>query len=123
MKLKIKTDFILGLSFINRKLASSIPSSNQLVKLNDREYALNTILPFMTHQQKFIPDEEIEQKTVDGRKVKNIFTIQGNKLIEKQIEPNREVVIVREFWKHEMIGKNVVDGGKVINTNKSTFVE
>ena len=75
----------------------------------------------MTHHQKFIPGKEVEQTTVDGRKVKNTFTIEGNKLIEKQVEPNREVKIVREFFDKEMLGTNTV--GKIINQNWSSFVE
>jgi hypothetical protein len=110
-----------GLNFINRKLAKTISSSTQVVKLNEREYAVNTILPFKTHQQKFVPGEESEQTTVDGRKVRNIFTIEGNKITERQIEPNREVTIVREFFEKEMLGRSIV--GKVINNNVSYLVE
>jgi hypothetical protein len=91
------------------------------VKLNEREYALNTILPFKTHQQKFVPGEEIEQTTIDGRRVKNIFTIEGNKITERQIEPTREVIIIREFAEKEMSGQSIV--GKAISNNVSYLVE
>lgn len=47
----------LGLNVINRKIAKSIPSVTQIVKLSDKEYAINTIVPFKTHQQRFIPGE------------------------------------------------------------------
>lgn len=33
----------------------TLPTSTQLVKLSDDEYAINTIIPFLTHQQRFIP--------------------------------------------------------------------
>lgn len=110
-----------GLNFINRKLAKTIPSSTQVVKLNEREYALNTILPFKTHQQKFVPGEETEHTTVDGRRVRNIFIIEGNKITERQIEPTREVTIIREFSEKEMIGRSIV--GNVVNQNWSYLVE
>lgn len=110
------------MNFINRKLAKSIPSSTQVVKLNENQYSLNTILPFKTHQQKFTLGEETELTTVDGRKVKNIFTIDGNKLTERQTEENREVVIVREFNESEMIGTSIIDG-KLVNKNWSTLIE
>lgn len=42
---------------INRKIAKSIPSVTQIVKLGENEYAINTIVPFKTHQQRFIPGE------------------------------------------------------------------
>lgn len=103
---------------MNRKLAKSITSTTQIVKISENEYGLNTIIPFKTHQQKFIPGKEIEQKTIDGRSVKNIFTIEGNKLIERQIEPNREVIITREFSDTQMIGVSTV--GDVVNKSWSS---
>lgn len=75
----------------------------------------------MTHQQKFIPGEETEQTTIDGRKIKNTFTIEGNKITERQIEPKRQVTIIREFYDSEMIGTSIV--GNVINKNWSTAIE
>jgi hypothetical protein len=106
---------------INRKLAASIPSSTEIVKLSETEYGLNTIIPFKTHQQKFVPDQETENSTIDGRKIKNFFTVEGNKLIEKQIEPNREVIIIREYYEKEMLGQSIV--GKVISNSVSIFIE
>lgn len=113
--------FIVGLNLISRKLAKSIPSSTQVVQISDNEYAVNTILPFKTHQQKFIFGEEIEQNTIDGRRVKNVFTLDGNKLIEKQIEKNREVTLIREFTGNEMLGKSVV--GDVTSNHWSILVD
>lgn len=109
------------MNFLNRKLARSIPSYSQLVKLNNDEFALNTFIPFKTHQQRFVPGQEIEQETIDGRKVKNIFTIEGNTLTERQIEPNREVIITREFSANEMKGTSQV--GKVISFTSNDLVE
>lgn len=106
---------------INRKLAKSIPSSTEFVKLSETEYGLNTIVPFKTHQQKFVLGEETENVTIDGRKIKNLFTIEGNKLIEKQIEPNREVTLIREFKDNKMLGTSVV--GNVVSHHVSAIVE
>ncbi|CRL02382.1 CLUMA_CG015416, isoform A [Clunio marinus] len=115
----------IGLNYIQRKLAKTIPASVEIVKLNENEYSFNTILPFKTHQQRFVPGEEIEQTTVDGRKVKNIFTIEGNKLIEHQFEPNRQVSIIREFTDKEMAGKTTVGNsfGEVTNKHWSKAQE
>lgn len=96
------------MNIFNRKLAKTIPSTTQLVKLGDHEYSFNIIIPFKIHQQKFVPDEESENETVDGRKIINIFTIDGNILTERQIEPNREVKIVREYFDDEMLGESFV---------------
>lgn len=83
-------------------------SSTQLIKLGECEYAINTIIPFITHQQKFVPDQECDALTIDGRKIKNIFSIDGMKLIEQQIEPERKVTVVREFSEEELIGEVIV---------------
>lgn len=101
----------LGLNFVSRKIAKNIPSSCELIKIGENEYSFNTILPYKTYQQKFIPGEERDHETTDGRKIKNIFQIEGNKLIEKQIEPNREVIIVREF------SEKVLEGTATVNEN------
>lgn len=65
--------------------------------------------------------QEIEQTTIDGRKVKNIFTIEGNKLIEKQIEPNREVIQIREYFENEVLGTTII--GNITTKHKSVFEE
>jgi hypothetical protein len=111
----------LGLNLINRKLARSIPSSTEIVKISETEYGLNTIIPFKTHQQKFVLDQMTENDTIDGRKVKNIFTLQGNKLIEKQIESKREVTLIREFTNNQMLGTSIV--GNVKSSHVSTLIE
>ena len=111
----------LGLNFINRKLAKSIPSMTEIVKLNENEYGLNTIVPFKTNQQRFVIGQETENITIDGRKIKNIFTLDGNKLIEKQMEPNREVTLIREFNAKQMLGTSIV--GKIVSKHVSNVVE
>lgn len=58
--------------------------------------------------QKFQPDVEIIQKSVDGRIVKNVFNINGNKLIEKQID-DKTVTIYREFFDDELVSTSVCD--------------
>jgi hypothetical protein len=55
--------------------------------------------------QKFQPGVEVQQKTVDGRRVINIFTVEGDKLVERQIgdDKNSVVTIIREFRGNELI--------------------
>jgi len=89
---------------VTRKIANALPWYLEMKKLNDNEYALNTCYHVYTHVQKFVPGVEIEQTSPDGRTVKNIFTIDGNKLIEKQIESKREVTVIREFTATAMTG-------------------
>ncbi len=81
----------------------TIPSKTQLVKISECEYAINTIIPFKTHQQKFVPGEEFDEVTLDGRKIRNLFVFDGMTLIEKQNEENRKVTITRQFGEDEII--------------------
>lgn len=55
-----------------------------------------------------MPGEETNAITLDGRNIRNIFTIEGNKLIERQIEPEREVILIREFFDNEIVGQSIV---------------
>ena len=109
------------MNFFNRKLATAVPVTTELVQLHDNKYSLITTVPFVRHEQKFSPGQELDNTTIDGRKIKNIFTMDGNKLVEKQIEPNREVTIIREYFDKEMSGTKII--GKLVTKNWNTFVE
>lgn len=129
------------MNYINRKIAQSVSPKVQLVKLSDNEYSWNTIISIVTHRQKFIPGkiypriiiirylitfyhvtgQEQELTTIEGRKVKSIFRIEGHILIENQIEPNREVTIIREFYEKEFLGSSIV--GNVTCKNRGVLEE
>lgn len=98
-----------------------MPSSTQLVKIGECEYAINTIIPFTTHQQKFVPGQESSALTIDGRKIVNIFSLEGQTLIEQQIEPKRKVTIIREFTEEEINGQMIV--GDIICKYRCEVVE
>lgn len=74
----------------------------QLVKKDDETYSLNSIIMLLKTSQLFKLDEEKEVTTADGRKVMNSFSIEGNKLIEKQIG-EKSMVIEREFFDDQLI--------------------
>lgn len=57
--------------------------------------------------QRFIPGVEIIQDTIDGRKIKNTFKIEDNKLIEYQVEENRQIIIIREYFDDQMLGEAI----------------
>lgn len=84
-----------------RKIASSLSTTIQLVRKGD-EYTLNTKMLMMTTTQKFKLGEEKDVTTTDGRKIKNVFTIDGNVLTEQQIG-DKTLTVVREFAEDEMI--------------------
>lgn len=92
-----------------RKLSSSMSTTVQLVKKSDGEYSLNSTILLMTTSQKFTLNEEKDVTTLDGRKVKISFIIEGNKLIENQVG-EKTLRIVREFFDDEMIATSSISG-------------
>lgn len=95
-------EFLLAeINALLRKVASSMSTTVQLVKNSD-EYTLHTKMLLLTISQKFKLGEEKEITTTDGRKVKNVFTIDGNILTEKQIG-EKTFTIIREFFDDEML--------------------
>lgn len=104
-----------------RALAKTIKSTTQLVKTGDDSFSLNTTILLITKSQKFkLGGDATEVTTVDERKVKNVFAIEGNKLIEKQIG-EKTLTIEREFFDDEMITKTT--SGNVVCTSWSKLVD
>lgn len=85
-----------------RKLAATMSTVVQLVKKDDGSYSLNSTILFLTTSQKFKLGEAKEVTTLDGRKIKNVFTIDGNILTEKQLG-EKDCTITREFFDDELI--------------------
>lgn len=85
-----------------RKAAGSMSTVVQLTKKSETEYSLNSTILLFTTSQKFTPGVGKNVKTVDGRKVFNVFEIDGSKLIEKQIG-EKTMIIEREFFDDELI--------------------
>lgn len=85
-----------------RKVAKTFTTVVQLTKKEDR-YSLNTTILFFSTSQKFVLSEETDVVTADKRKVKNVFTIEENKLIEKQIGVDKTLTIIREYFDEELI--------------------
>lgn len=57
---------------------------------------------FKNSEISFELGKEFDEETLDGRQVKSVMTLEGNKLIQKQGgDPKSE--IVREFGEKEMI--------------------
>jgi hypothetical protein len=98
-----------------RKIGKTLPTVVQLTKDGDK-YSLNSKILVLKHSQVFTPGEEVPvDKTLDGRKIINIFTIEGNKLIEKQIELDnaRTMTITREFFDQELIVETTYGGVRI----------
>ncbi|KAF7382334.1 hypothetical protein HZH68_015253 [Vespula germanica] len=97
----------LRVSLVTRKMGASV---NPVVELteNDGTYILKTNSPFKSSEIKFKLGEEFEEETPDGRKVKSVCTLEGNKLLHVQ-KGEKETTIEREFTPTEMKAVMKVD--------------
>lgn len=85
---------------MTRKMGSSVSPVVELTKDNET-YTLKTTSPFKNTEIKFKLGEEFDEETADGRKVKSVCTLEGNKLIQVQ-KGEKDTTIEREFSPTEM---------------------
>ncbi|KAG5679793.1 hypothetical protein PVAND_009331 [Polypedilum vanderplanki] len=111
----------LGFNYVIRRFAMSLSPTTQLLKLNNEEYKLITTTSFLTHSVTFKDGEEFEYQTVEGRKVKSVFTIKGNKIIEEQNEGNKKVTLIKEFKDTELLTEMSVN--QITTKLKSILIE
>jgi len=72
------------------------------VTLEGDTYTLTTTSTFKTSAISFKLGDEFDEETLDGRKVKSIITLDGNKLTQEQ-KGDKPTTIVREFNDDELI--------------------
>lgn len=97
-----------GVNYLVRKMASNVTSTVQLVKEGENSYSFNTVSTFRNQSLKFNLNEEFEEETMDGRKVKCVITFEGNKMIQQQ-KGDKAVRIEREFADDELIATCIVE--------------
>lgn len=97
----------LGVGMVTRKMGSSVSPVVELTESNG-VYTLKTTSPFKNSEIKFKLGEEFDEETPDGRKVKSVCTLEGNKLIQVQ-KGEKETTIEREFSPTEMKAVMKVD--------------
>lgn len=104
-----------------RKIAKTLTSTTQLVKTNDDRYALHTtVLMIIKQTLEFTPNEEFEEKTMDGRKVKSTVTFDGNVMMHTQ-HGEKPLTVERRFFENEMVA--VTTCGDVVCTSWNKLVE
>lgn len=98
----------LGVGFFLRKIGNSVSPTVELQKLDNGKYKLLTISTFKDSIIEFELDKEFDEETLDGRQVKSVMTLEGNKLTQKQggTPPS---TIIREFGKDEMTATMIVN--------------
>ncbi|CAK9819259.1 Sodium/calcium exchanger regulatory protein 1 [Anthophora plagiata] len=97
----------LGVGAVTRKMGSSVSPVVELTE-NNGLYTLKTTSAFKNSEIKFKLGEEFDEETPDGRKVKSVCTLDGNKLIQLQ-KGEKETTIEREFTPTEMKAVMKVD--------------
>lgn len=105
-----------------RKIAAALTSTTQLVRKPNGRYAIHTtaMKNIMTQTLEFSPNEEFEEKTMDGRKVKSTIVFEDNKMFHTQ-HGDKPLKIERRFFSDEMIA--VTTYGDIVCTNWCKLIE
>lgn len=88
----------LGVGLVMRKLGSTTKPNVKFSKNGD-EWTFTTTSTLKTHTIKFKLNEQFDEETLDGRKVKTIMSLDGNKLVQTQRDKDNNItcVITREI--------------------------
>lgn len=84
-----------------RKMGNTVSPTVELTKEGD-EYTFHTVSTFKTTAIKFKLGEEFDEETLDGRKVRSIITLDGNKMSHEQ-KGDKAHTIIREFSPTELV--------------------
>jgi len=95
--------FYAGVGLVKRTLGNSATPVVELTKTDDGKMALSSNSTMKNSLIVFSLDEEFDEETLDGRKVKSIISQDGNKLVHVQkSDKHSETTIVREFKPDEL---------------------
>jgi len=88
----------LGVGMMTRKLGNTVSPVVELTKSDDGKFVLSSNSTFKNSSIAFKLNEEFDEETPDGRKVKSTIIQDGNKLIHTQkCDKHNDTTIVREF--------------------------
>ncbi|KAF0765379.1 MPA13 allergen-like isoform X1 [Aphis craccivora] len=88
----------LGVGMMTRKLGNTVSPVVELTKSDDGKLVLSSNSTFKNSSIAFKLNEEFDEETPDGRKVKSLIVQDGNKLIHTQkCDKHNDTTIVREF--------------------------
>jgi len=90
----------LGVGFFLRKIGNSINPTIELIKEGDT-YTLNTESTFKNTSIKFKSGEEFDEETIDGRNVKTVIRVEGDKFTQEQ-KGDKPSTIIRDFGENEV---------------------
>lgn len=92
---------ITGVGMVMRKMGNSVSPTVELKK-DGETYTFTTTSTFKTSSINFKLGKEFDEETLDGRKVKSVITLEGNKLVQEQ-KGDKPSTIVREFTDSELV--------------------
>ena len=110
----------LDVNFMLRK-AATVSTPVMEITEEDGVWSIKTSTALKSMELKFKLGEEFEETTPDGRDVKAIVTLEGNKLISVQKakkEGQQSTRVVREFNGDECVQTSTVDGKEVFCVQK-----
>jgi len=109
----------LNVGFALRTLGNTLKPSFE-VAVNGDEWTLRTISTFKNTELVFKLNEEKEEETIDGRKVKTTLSFENGKLVQRQVaqktdEKNSEIV-------RELVGDDELVVTMTVNDPKGPVV-
>ena len=104
----------LGVNFVLRKLGNAT-KPNVTFTVNGDEWTFVTSSAVKTQTLKFKLDQEMDEETLDGRKVKTTFSLDGNKLVQTQRDKDNNIVCV--------FTREITDKGELKAVGKTNGVE
>ncbi|XP_017491467.1 PREDICTED: fatty acid-binding protein, muscle [Rhagoletis zephyria] len=99
-----------------RKMGNSVSPTVELKKDGDT-YTFTTTSTFKTSSISFKLGEEFDEETLDGRKVKSVITLDGNKLLQEQ-KGDKPSTIIREFTDSELVTTLTINDIKSVRVYK-----
>lgn len=96
-------------------MGNSVTPTVELQKLPNNKYKLITTSTFKDTEIEFELGKEFDETTLDGREVKSVMKLEGNKLTQEE-GGDPPSTIIREFGEKEMIATMKV--GNVVCTRK-----
>ncbi|KAM3927956.1 myelin P2 protein-like [Leptodactylus fuscus] len=92
----------VGVSMLTRKAVKCLKPDFFMSKNGDC-YTMKTVSTFKTTEMNFKLNEEFDEETADGRRVKSIVTCENGALTQKQKWANKECTIVREVKNCQLV--------------------
>jgi len=97
-----------GVGLVTRKIANQLTSYEEWTRDGD-QWTLNITSTFKSKALTFTMDQEFDEETMDGRKVKSILTIEGDKIVHRQT-PTKEGEI------QSTVTREILEDGRLLAT-------